>query len=137
MPKMKKEMNTTPMKMKDNIPFGLGNDLVEIHRIAKSIETHQDHFLHRIFTQKERDYCLQFQDATTHFAGRFSAKEAIAKALGTGIGSELSWHDLEILPDSMGKPIVHLSEQANKRFQNPTILLSISHTKDLVSTIAI
>ena len=107
---------------------GIGNDIIEIERIRQSIERHGQHFLNRLFTQQEQDYCYQFQDPTPHFAGRFAAKEAIAKALGTGFGQMLSWHDIRILTDQDGKPIVHLSEEVMGRFHNPHILVSISHS---------
>jgi len=116
---------------------GIGNDIVDIVRIRQSIERHGQHFLNRLFTQKEQDYCYKFQDAVPHFAGRFSAKEAIAKALGTGFGSQLAWHDIEILNDEHGRPIVHLSLHAQKEFNHPNLLVSISHGTDYATAIAI
>jgi holo-[acyl-carrier-protein] synthase len=63
------------MMMKDNnSPKGLGNDIIEIDRIRQSIERHGQHFLDRLFTQKEQDYCFKFKDPVPHFAGRFAAK---------------------------------------------------------------
>lgn len=116
------------MTMKDNNPLkGLGTDIIELERVRQSLERHGQHFLNRIFTQKEQDYCYRFKDPIPHIAGRFAAKEAIAKALGTGIGANLSWHDMEILGDTLGKPEVTLSADAQYRFHNPTVLLSISH----------
>ena len=116
---------------------GIGIDLLEIKRIRKSIERHGHHFLNRLFTQKEQDYCYQFQDPIPHFAGRFSAKEAVVKALGTGFGSQVSWHDVEILADDLGKPIVHISEGLKKRFDSPAILVSISHSAEHATAVAI
>ena len=116
---------------------GLGNDLIEIERIRKSIERHEAHFLNRLFTKKEQDYCCQFKDPVPSFAGRFAAKEAISKALGVGFGSTLSWLDLEILNDSRGKPVVHFLDTAMKEFQNPVVLVSISHSKGHASAVAI
>lgn len=106
---------------------GLGNDIVEIERIRGSIERHGLHFLNRLFSQREQDYCYRFQDPSPHFAGRFCAKEAVAKALGTGFGAHLAWHDIEILNDELGKPIVHLSETIRMKYKNPKILVTISH----------
>lgn len=116
---------------------GLGNDIVEIERIRQSVERHGQHFLDRLFTHKEQEYCLQYKDSVPHFAGRFAAKEAIAKALGTGIGSELAWHDLEVLGNEHGKPLVHLSDAAKKRFHDPKILLSISHSTTHATAVAL
>ena len=70
-------------------------------------------------------------------SGRFSAKEAIAKALGTGFGHLLSWLDIEILNDKAGKPIVSFSDGAKTQFQSPTILVSISHCKTYATAFAI
>ena len=106
---------------------GLGSDILEIDRIRASIERHGLHFLNRLFSHREQDYCYKFQDPSPHFAGRFCAKEAIAKALGTGFGAELAWHDIEILNDEQGKPVVHLSKQVRAKYHDPRILVTISH----------
>ncbi len=125
------------MMMKDNSLQGLGNDIIEISRIRLSIERHGQHFLNRLFTQKEQDYCYKFKDPVPHFAGRFAAKEAVAKALGTGFGADVSWHDIEILGNEQGKPIAHLSEGIKKRFNSPHILVSISHSTSHATAVAI
>ena len=106
---------------------GLGNDIVEIDRIRSSIQRHGLHFLNRLFSLREQDYCYRFQDPSPHFAGRFCAKEAIAKALGTGFGAELSWLDIEVLNNEQGKPVVHLSAALMEKYKSPRILVSISH----------
>jgi len=116
---------------------GLGNDIIEIDRVRASIERHGLHFLNRLFSSKEQDYCYKYQDPAPHFAGRFAAKEAIAKALGTGFGEHLSWHDIEIINDEHGKPIVHLSDTQKKKHNNPQILLSISHCNEYALATAI
>lgn len=126
-----------PTMTKDNNIQGLGNDIIEIERVRQSIERHGQHFLNRLFTHREQDYCYKFKDPVPHFAGRFAAKEAISKALGTGFGSEVSWHDIEILGDEHGKPIVHLSEAAKKHFNTPRILVSISHSASHATAVAI
>lgn len=117
--------------------LGLGNDILEISRMRSSIERHGQHFLNRLFSQTEQDYCYKFQDPSSHFAGRFAAKEAIAKALGTGFGANLAWHDIEIINDEHGKPIVHLSESIRKKHKNPQIILSISHCTEYAMATAI
>lgn len=109
---------------------GLGTDIIEIERVALAIEKHKNHFLNRIFTQKEQKYCNQFgPTASQRYAGRFAAKEAIAKAIGCGIGKELSWLDIEILPDAHGKPVVAC--------KGHFFLLSISHSKKYATATAI
>lgn len=123
-------MTNTPLK-------GIGNDIIEIERIRLSINRHGQHFLNRLFTQKEQDYCYKFKDPVPHFAGRFSAKEAVAKALGTGFGSELAWHDIEILSDDLGKPNVTFSIAVKERFDHPNVLVSISHSTSHATAVAI
>ena len=116
---------------------GLGNDIIEIERIKKGMDDHGQPFLDRLFTPKEQEYCQAQNDPYPRFAGRFAAKESIAKALGCGFGSEVSWHDIEILPDELGKPIVHLSEGLKKRFSDPQILVTISHCKSHATAVAL
>lgn len=116
---------------------GVGIDLIEIERIRQSCQNYGKHFLDRIFTEKEQEYCSRFSDPLPNYAGRFAAKEAVSKALGTGFGEKLSWHDIEILNDSEGKPILHLSLRAKKTFEDPHILLSISHSKSAAAAVAI
>ena len=127
------------MTMKDDRPpvLGIGNDIIEIERIRKSIDNHGYRLLSRLFTTKEQDYCLKHKDPIPHFAGRFSAKEAIVKAFGSGFGKYASWLDLEILNDKMGKPEVTFSESVNKHFNKPRVLISISHCELYVTATAI
>lgn len=124
------------MKTNSSI-LGIGNDIIEIARMRQSIERHGLHFLNRLFTQREQDYCYQYQDPVPHFAGRFAAKEAIVKAFGTGIGAEIEWRDLELINDEKGKPSVFLSEALQKRFPDAQIFISISHSADYATAMAI
>ncbi len=110
---------------------GHGVDVVDITRINELIEHHGDRFLHRCFTTGETDYCHEHRDAVIHFAGRFAAKEAIVKALGTGFRGRVSWTDIEILPDSKGKPILRLTGHTADLALQAGITawhISISHT---------
>lgn len=116
---------------------GLGCDIIEIDRMRTSIDRHGQHFLNRLFSQTEQDYCYKFQDPAPHFTGKFAAKEAVAKALGTGFGANLSWHDLEIINDEKGKPVVFFNETAQQRFENPSILLTVSHCNTYAVAVAI
>lgn len=117
--------------------LGLGNDIIEIERIKTACREHSDRFLKRIFTENECSYCQSFNDSFPHFAGRYAAKEAIAKAFGCGFGEQLSWHDIEILADKLGRPIVYFSDKVIKHFDSPKMMVSISHTKDYATAIAI
>ena len=120
-----------------NLILGLGNDIVEIERIRKSIDGHGTRLIARLFTTKEQDYCFKHKDPIPHFAGRFSAKEAIVKAFGTGFGQHASWLDMEILNDPQGKPLVHFSNTVIQRWNNPKMLLSISHCELYATAVAI
>jgi holo-[acyl-carrier protein] synthase len=117
--------------------LGIGNDIIEIERIQANIEKYKHRFLNRIFTKKEQLYCLNKKNPAIHFAGRFAAKEAIVKALGTGFRQGITWVDIEILNDGNGKPLVSLSPKLVHLFSSPSILLSISHCRHYATAFAI
>lgn len=126
------------MTSADDLPIlGIGNDIIEIERIRKSIDTHGLRLLTRLFTTKEQDYCLKHKDPVPHFAGRFSAKEAVVKALGTGFGQHASWLDIEIINDTHGKPSVFFSSALEKKLKGTSMLVSISHCQLYVTAFAI
>ena len=111
--------------------IGHGVDVVDIARISAMIENHGEHFLHRCFTAGESDYCRENRDFAIHFAGRFAAKEAIVKALGTGFRGRIAWTDMEILSDSKGKPVLRLTGHTAALADQAGITawhISISHT---------
>lgn len=117
--------------------LGIGNDIVEIERVREAIETQGDRFIEKLFTKREQAYCKKFSDPMPHYAARFSAKEAIVKALGTGFGEMAAFHDIEIINDDKGKPEVFFSDALNNHFKNPEVLISISHCKSYVATVAV
>lgn len=124
--------------MSSKSPFlGLGNDIISTARIRKSIEEFGPRFLSKFFTEKEREYCSRFKDPVPHYAGRFAAKEAISKALGTGFGEKLSPLDIEILNTSSGKPEAFFSSKAQDTFSTPQVSLSISHAEEFATAVAI
>ncbi len=111
-------------------PLQTGIDAAEIGRIARALERWDERFLQRIYTEGEQAYCRR---RPHRLAGRFAAKEAVSKALGTGIRA-LRWRDIEILPDAWGKPTVTLHGKAAARARQMQITwlsLSITHTDDL------
>jgi len=89
--------------------FGIGIDVVEVERIASSMAEFGERFAVRIFTVGERAYCDAQKWPELHYAARFAAKEAVAKAFGTGIGKELGWLDMEIVRRESGEPALLLS----------------------------
>lgn len=116
---------------------GIGCDIVEIPRLEMSIKRFRHRFISKLFTSKEQEYCNKFEKPAPSFAGRFAAKEAIAKALGVGFGEELSWLDIEIVNNEQGKPHVILSETIQKKYQFPRIHVSISHCESYAIAYAI
>lgn len=116
---------------------GIGTDIIEIERIRSALGRMHDSFLKYILTPREIEYSTKFKDPAPHIAGRFAAKEAIAKALGTGLGASLSFQDIEVLNNELGQPIVTLSSRTMEFFKSPQIHLSISHCKEHAIAFAI
>src|SRR6266478_374584 len=109
---------------------GIGTQSVECVRIAQMIEKHGEVFLTRVYAEGEMRYCLARKNSTEHFAGRWAAKEAILKCLGTGWTRGLCWTDMEIRNEPGGAPKVYLAGAAKERAQElriADILLTISH----------
>ena len=117
---------------------GIGNDIIEIERIEKAIL--KEGFKNKVYTQRELENIEKRGNRTETYAGIFSAKEAISKAIGTGV-REFSLTDLEILNDDLGKPYVVVSEKLNKILKNKKedyqIEISISHSKKYATAMAI
>ena len=117
---------------------GIGNDIIEIERIEKAIS--KESFKIKIYTQRELENIEKRGDRVETYAGIFSAKEAISKAIGTGV-REFSLTDLEILNDDLGKPYVVVSEKLDKIIKSKKkdyqIEISISHSKKYATAMAI
>jgi holo-[acyl-carrier protein] synthase len=112
--------------------IGIGTDLIEIARIEQSVARYGDRFLERVFTPAEIAYCRRKKNAAESFAARFAAKEAGAKALGTGISHGISWLELEVLREPTGKPTLALTGRAADRAQSlgvARISLSLTHSR--------
>jgi len=118
-----------------------GVDLVDCKRLAESIERHGERFLNRVFTEKELAYCRGRKRHLEHLAGRFAAKEAVLKVLGTGWANGISWTDIEVLNTPSGKPVVTLAGRCRQIADEQglsSILISISHieTHAIASAVA-
>ena len=110
-----------------------GIDIVRCDRIERVWRDHAERFVDRVYTAAERDYCLNCKTPVVRLAGRFAAKEAVLKTLGTGWRGGILWTDIETLPDPLGKPLVTLHGETAKLAESlgiDHILLSISHTRD-------
>ena len=88
--------------------FGIGTDIVNIKRMEKSIKKNGDSFRNKIFSKNEILYCEKKKNPSPFYAKRFAAKEALSKALGTGIRKGINFKDIEILNDNFGKPSIKL-----------------------------
>ncbi|MFH5803468.1 holo-ACP synthase [Alienimonas sp. DA493] len=113
---------------------GLGTDIIECDRIAALIERHGESFTHRVFTPAERAYCDKHKNSAQNYAGRWAAKEAAMKALGTGFVPPVGWHDFEILPQRSGAPTMTLTGGAAEVLTSrggsvEGVMVTISHCR--------
>jgi len=122
--------------------IGIGMDLLQIERIRRSLaRPSAERFMERLLTAAEREQAARRQGRLAEFvAGRFAAKEAVSKAFGCGIGTSLSFQDIEVLSGDNGKPVCIVSEQALKRLELPAgvvVHLSITHTSEQAAAYAV
>jgi holo-[acyl-carrier protein] synthase len=120
--------------------FGIGTDIVECLRIAQMIERHGELFITRVYTAHEIEYCQSRKQGTQHFAGRWAAKEAVLKAIGTGWRRGISWRDVEIRNLRAGTPNVVLYGGARDFMEQNGIgqvLITISHCRSHATAYAI
>jgi holo-[acyl-carrier protein] synthase len=108
----------------------IGVDLCDIPRLSKLITEHGDRFLKKVFTAGEISYCSGKVNGILNFAARFAAKEALLKALGTGLRAEMNWKDVEVLNDALGKPYFKFYGQIAEYLGERKVLLSLAHTAD-------
>jgi holo-[acyl-carrier protein] synthase len=115
-------------------PLGLGIDLIEIARVRGVYLRHGKRFLERVYAPPERERAARLKDPSPFLAGRFAAKEAVLKVLGTGLSGGISWQQVVIVREPSGAPRVYLAGKALERARVlglGRILVSISHGKDL------
>lgn len=120
--------------------LGLGIDIIEVARIQASFDRFGERFVNRILLPDEIRYCLSHRVPGPFLAARFAAKEAISKAFGTGIGSQLGWQDMEIGRKESGEPFVILHGPGQKLLEargGRHVLVSLSHTQAHASAVAI
>ena len=110
---------------------GIGIDVAEVKRIRAVIESQGERFLRRVFTLDEVAYCEQFKNKYERYAGRFAAKDAGMKALGTGWSRGVRWVDVEVVRQRGGRPTLELKGEARKIADGlgvKHVALSITHT---------
>lgn len=117
-------------------PVRVGVDLIEIERVRRALDRHGESFRERCFTEAEREYCESKTNPAQHYAGRFAAKEAVGKALGSGV--YFTWREIEIR--GRPKPGVHLSGRTAsfaERVGAGKIELSMTHSRELAAAVAV
>ncbi len=116
--------------------YGIGTDIIEIERIKEAIHRTPS-FKKKVYTEKEIEYIERKKNPYASYAGRFAAKEAVAKALGTGVRG-FSFNDIEILNNELGKPVINFYNILKKKAEDMKMQISISHSKEYaVSTVII
>lgn len=119
---------------------GTGIDIVDVARIRNMVEVYGERFLKRVFSDDELSYCMRFSDPFPHLAARWAAKEAVAKALGTGFSQGVTWKSVCVIHSPDGEPLVLLTGTAQKLAESlkvKKIWLSLSHTRDYAAAVAV
>ncbi len=119
---------------------GLGTDIIEIVRIGRMVERHGEVFLNRVFTEGEIRYCQRRKECYQHYAGRWAAKEAVMKTLGTGWIRGVRWRDIEVEVEKSGKPTIRMhggAKEYAEKLEIEEILITISHCRANATATAI
>lgn len=120
--------------------LGTGIDIIEVARVQGSLDRFGERFVNRLLLPAEIAYCQSHKAPGQFVAARFAAKEAISKAFGTGIGSQLGWHDMEICKKESGEPFVVLHGGGLKLFEArgaQRLHITLSHTQGYAAAMAI
>jgi len=130
-------------KRSDNMIVGTGIDIIEIGRMKDALSRFEDRLRKMLFTPSETEYCLKGANRRVQavkFAGRFAAKEAYLKAIGTGLRDGIKWTDIEILNDDLGKPYINVKNiamQKLREIKGDQIHISISHCLEYATAVVI
>ncbi len=119
--------------------ISIGTDIIECVRIAQMIEKHGEVFLQRVFTQKEIQYCSSRKAANQHYAGRWAAKEAVLKVLGTGWAKGIQWTDVEVVNEVSGAPTLVMTGKAAEIARElgiREVMITISHCRAYATAFA-
>ena len=120
--------------------IGLGTDIVEVLRIGQMIERHGEIFLNRVYTDDEIRYCQRRKEYIQHYAGRWAAKEAVMKTLGTGWSRGVGWRDIEVCSSKSGSPSIVIRGGARETAEQlgiSRILITISHCRQYATATAV
>jgi holo-[acyl-carrier protein] synthase len=127
-------------KRKKTMVVGLGTDLIEIERVQQSLDRFGDRFMQKVFTDGEIAYCQRKKHAAESFASRFAAKEAAAKALGTGISRGIGWKEIEVCRQPGERPTLRLSGRAAERAATlgaRNLHLTLTHSRDVAMAVVV
>ncbi|WP_305046089.1 holo-ACP synthase [Geoalkalibacter sp.] len=119
---------------------GLGTDLAQVSRFRRLLAGDKAVVLERIFTEQERAYALAKKDPAPHLAARFAAKEAFLKALGLGLRGGITWQDMDVVRDELGKPSLRLTGKAHELCRERAVAaihLSYSHDGDYAQAVVL
>ena len=139
-PKNPGPRRATTVRVRIIMILGVGIDLADIERLRGVLERHGDRFLERVLTARERDYCRRWRDPVPQVAARFAAKEAVLKALGTGLSGGIRWQDVEVRRDENDPPRIELRGKAAEKAAArgvDRVHLSLSHDHGAAVAVAI
>jgi holo-[acyl-carrier protein] synthase len=117
--------------------FGIGIDLVNVARVRAALERYPERFRSRIFTPAEVRFCETLGDKYPSYAGRFAAKEAFSKALGTGLRGAIGWTEIDVLDNEKTRPTIRVTGRAAAILGSRRVHLSISHLSDYATAIVV
>jgi len=117
--------------------YGIGIDLVPVSRVRAALERYPERFRARVFTPAEVRFCETLGDKYPSYAGRFAAKEAFSKALGTGLRGAIGWTEIDVCDNERQRPTVKVTGRAAKLLAGRKVHLSISHLPDYATAIVV
>jgi holo-[acyl-carrier protein] synthase len=117
--------------------FGVGIDLVSVARVQAALERYRERFRSRVFTPAEVRFCETLGDKYPSYAGRFAAKEAFSKALGTGLRGAIGWTEIDVCDNERQRPTIRVTGRAEKILAGRKVHLSISHLPDYATAIVV
>jgi len=116
---------------------GVGVDLVQVKRIEAMFNRFPDRVRNRIFTSAEVEFCEGIAGKYLSYAGRFAAKEAFAKALGTGLRGVIGWQEIEICDNERSRPTIKVKGRAQEYLGKRKVHLSITHLPDYAAAVVV
>jgi holo-[acyl-carrier protein] synthase len=117
--------------------FGVGIDLVRVDRIRSAMERFPARFKNRIYADAEVAFCEKLADKYPSYAGRFAAKEAFSKALGTGLRGAIGWSEIEVCDNERSRPTISVSGRAKEYLGERLVHLSITHLPDYAAAVVV